>query len=96
MKSNSVLYFFIALVIVLTSCSKKKYATFCPGEKQTHLKHKLVSDTKKAKIQKLVEVTKDDFEEEFVFETSNNNNNLIVSKNPVQERLKNHSLKTLL
>lgn len=97
MKSNSVLYFFIALVLVLTACSKKKYATFCPGEKQTHLKHKLVSDTKKAKILKeiTVEITEQNTDEDVVFESSTDNNYPTINKNPIKERLKNHSLKRI-
>lgn len=87
---KQVLYIFISLLII-TSCSKKKYATFCPGEKHIALKHKTVSDKKLVKIQKQIEAAEEQKDEynETVFEASLKNIPQ-VKENPIAERLKKH------
>jgi len=94
---NSILYWFVIL-FTFTACNKKQYASFCPGEKQPHVKHKTVSDNKKAKVKReIVKYTQKEVEvkENIIFEASTSITPEIT-ENPTQERVKNYRLKRII
>lgn len=91
---SSVIYS-ILILIAFSACSKKQYASFCPGEKQTHQKHKTFSEHEKAKVkQGIIKISQSQKEEkeEIIFEASKEISP-DISNNPVQQRIKKHRLK---
>ena len=90
--------YLLIFITLITSCSKKKYATFCPGEKTTRLAHKKKSEKEKQKV--------------FVYQTEQQSNSAEVQndeayasvdeyeipadQNPIKERITRHRAKLLV